>query len=165
MGTNPVIWLVAITFLMTFAWLEVFASAPPSEVSATPSEFDAYRTECGACHVAYPPPLLPPASWQALMRDLDKHFGVDASLDAATVSSITVFLEQAAAFNSRHVRPTPAVPLRITDTACFDTSTMRSRRRCGSANPSAAPPTARPAKRMPSKAGSVSTACTSRSEE
>lgn len=43
-----------------------------------------YQQECGACHVAYPPDLLPAASWQRIMNTLDKHFGADASLDAVT---------------------------------------------------------------------------------
>jgi hypothetical protein len=53
------------------------------------------------------------------MRGLDKHFGVDASLDAATANRITTFLEQTAASNRRDVRPIAAIPLRITDTAWF----------------------------------------------
>jgi hypothetical protein len=116
--TDRIVWIVASVFLVMFAGREVFASPPPS-VSALSSALDAYRTECGACHVAYPPRLLPPTSWQALMRGLDNHFGVDASLDASTASSITTFLEQTAASNRRDARPRPAVPLRITETAWF----------------------------------------------
>ena len=40
-----------------------------------------------ACHVAYPPGLLPAASWQRLMANLPRHFGTDASLDAATAQA------------------------------------------------------------------------------
>ena len=40
-----------------------------------------YRDECGSCHVAYPPGLLPAVSWQRLMSDLPRHYGTDASLD------------------------------------------------------------------------------------
>src|SRR5690606_37122372 len=45
---------------------------------------NAYQEECGACHLPYPPGLLPAASWQRIMQDLAHHFGTDASLDAAT---------------------------------------------------------------------------------
>ena len=46
-----------------------------------------YQQECAACHLAYPPGLLPAASWQRLMSNLPRHFGTDASLDAATEDS------------------------------------------------------------------------------
>ena len=47
----------------------------------------AYVQECGSCHVAFAPGLLPAASWQRLMADLGRHFGSDASLDAAVPAS------------------------------------------------------------------------------
>ena len=75
---------------------------------------DAWRTECGACHVAYPPPLLPARSWQAIMGGLDKHFGSDASLDPAATAEIASFLER----NGGRDRG-PTTSLRITDTPWF----------------------------------------------
>ena len=48
----------------------------------------AYTQECAACHTAYPPGLLPAASWNRVMTGLDKHYGTDASLDAATVRQL-----------------------------------------------------------------------------
>ena len=41
----------------------------------------AYVRECGDCHVAYPPGLLPATSWRRLMAGLDRHYGSDASLE------------------------------------------------------------------------------------
>ena len=32
----------------------------------------AWKSECGSCHVAYPPGLLPAASWRAIMAGLDR---------------------------------------------------------------------------------------------
>lgn len=52
----------------------------------------AYTQECAACHLAYPPGLLPARSWQRLMGGLDQHYGSDASLDAATLQQITPWL-------------------------------------------------------------------------
>jgi mono/diheme cytochrome c family protein len=52
----------------------------------------AYKQECGSCHLAYPPHLLPAASWQRLMNDLPHHFGTDASLDATTLRQIDGWL-------------------------------------------------------------------------
>jgi hypothetical protein len=52
----------------------------------------AYQQECAACHVAYPPGMLPAASWQRVMDNLPHHFGSDASLDAATARQIAAYL-------------------------------------------------------------------------
>jgi len=41
----------------------------------------AYAKECGACHLAYPPSMLPAASWRRMMGELDRHFGQNAELD------------------------------------------------------------------------------------
>jgi hypothetical protein len=51
-----------------------------------------HQQECGACHVAFAPGMLPAASWQRLMSDLPRHFGTDASLDAAAASEIGTWL-------------------------------------------------------------------------
>jgi mono/diheme cytochrome c family protein len=51
-----------------------------------------YKQECAACHMAYPPGLLPAAAWRALMGGLSKHYGTDASLDAATLNEISGWL-------------------------------------------------------------------------
>jgi hypothetical protein len=76
-----------------------------------------WKTECGACHVTYPPRMLPAESWRALMSGLDKHFGSDASLDNKSSREISAFLE---AHASRKRSATPAKPpLRITETRWF----------------------------------------------
>ena len=74
-----------------------------------------YRNECGSCHVAYPPQLLPKASWQAVMAGLDKHFGTDASLDPSTAKTIQTYLESNASRRAASGR----LPLRITESAWF----------------------------------------------
>ena len=43
-----------------------------------------WKNECSACHMAYPPALLPERSWRKMMLGLERHFGQDASLDAPT---------------------------------------------------------------------------------
>ncbi len=81
-----------------------------------------WKAECGACHVAYPPNLLPAESWRALMSGLDKHFGSDASLDAATAREIGNFLEQNAGgekFASQMFVSRGKPQLRITETRWF----------------------------------------------
>ncbi len=42
-----------------------------------------YAKECGACHLAYPPAMLPAASWRAMLGTLDRHFGQNAELGDA----------------------------------------------------------------------------------
>lgn len=75
----------------------------------------AYKAECGSCHVAYPPKLLPAGSWQQLMQRLDRHFGSDASLDAKAQEEISRYL---AANAGRREPPSGAEP-RITETRWF----------------------------------------------
>lgn len=77
----------------------------------------AYQQECASCHVAYPPGLLPAASWQRLMGQLSKHFGTDASLDAATAKPIAGWL-QANAGTGKRGREQPPQD-RITRSAWF----------------------------------------------
>lgn len=50
------------------------------------------KTECAACHIAFPPRLLPAANWEAVMAGLKDHFGEDASLDEASVAHIRDYL-------------------------------------------------------------------------
>lgn len=76
-----------------------------------------YKQECAACHVAYPPQLLPAESWQRLMRGLPNHFGTDASLDAASVKQISMWLEQHAGAGQRAQTAPPED--RITRSAWF----------------------------------------------
>ena len=60
-----------------------------------------YVQECAACHVAYAPGLLPAASWQRLIDNLPRHFGTDASLDAATTRELSSWVAAQAATGKR----------------------------------------------------------------
>lgn len=64
-----------------------------------------YQQECGSCHLAYPPGMLPAASWQRLMGRLDKHFGTDAALDEADVKTLSAWLQAHAAPAGRAATP------------------------------------------------------------
>ncbi len=80
----------------------------------------AWKSECGDCHYAYHPSLLPGKSWQMLMAGLASHFGEDASLDEKTRREISSWLQKhaaehwdtEAANNLRHI--SAEQPLRIT---------------------------------------------------
>jgi len=76
-----------------------------------------YKQECAACHVAYPPGMLPSGSWMRLMGDLPHHYGTDASLDPATVKALGSWL-QANAGTYKRVREEPPQD-RITRSAWF----------------------------------------------
>lgn len=76
-----------------------------------------YQQECSACHVAYPPRMLPAASWQRLMGGLSSHFGTDASLDADAVRQISAWLGANAGSGRRVAEPPPED--RITRSAWF----------------------------------------------
>ena len=82
------------------------------------------QKECGACHMAYAPQMLPTRSWQAIMGNLGDHFGENASLPASDGTTILAYLVAHAgdapstANGRRFMRgiPADATPLRITDT-------------------------------------------------
>lgn len=78
---------------------------------------EVYTQECASCHLAYPPGLLPAASWQRLMGGLDRHYGSDASLDAATRAQIDSWLRAHAGTYKRVSEPPPQD--RITRSAWF----------------------------------------------
>ena len=52
-----------------------------------------YQLECASCHLAFPPGMLPAASWTRIMANLPKHYGTDASLDPATLKAISTWLD------------------------------------------------------------------------
>jgi hypothetical protein len=85
---------------------------------------DRYRTECGGCHFAFQPGLLPAAAWGQIMGTLDKHFGDDATLDPAVTAQLLAYLQAGAAERGAAARPVAAqaageTPPRITQTAFF----------------------------------------------
>ena len=80
---------------------------------------DAYAQECAACHLAYPPGIMPARSWRRMMDSLDRHYGSDASLDPATVAALSNWLVTHAG-TSRRVRDDDPPQDRITRTAWFE---------------------------------------------
>jgi cytochrome c553 len=76
-----------------------------------------YVQECTACHVAYPAGYLPAPSWKRVMTGLSKHYGTDASLDAATARDISAWLAANAGTYKRVSEEPPQD--RITKSAWF----------------------------------------------
>lgn len=88
-----------------------------------PATLPLYQQECGSCHFAYQPGLLPAASWQRLMNGLSDHFGDNAELAAPERDAIRNYLLYNAADRAREYRAVKIArslhpeeaPLRITE--------------------------------------------------
>jgi hypothetical protein len=83
-----------------------------------------WREECGSCHLAFHPSLLPVRSWVRIMSEQKQHFGSDLALDAPTTNALLTFLTSNSA-EQRKTEPATkielsiqagATPLRITET-------------------------------------------------
>jgi len=120
---RPLPALLALTVMVVLGAgsLAALARLPPTglyELAANP----VYAKECGACHHAFHPSLLPESSWLGVMAGLADHFGEDASLPKAQAEAIAVWLIANAAERwdteaaNRFRTLDPAQPLRITAT-------------------------------------------------
>ncbi len=72
------------------------AARPALGVPTAPLDA-AYARECSACHMTYHPSLMPASSWEAILANLDHHFGEDASLDPAIIDHLRAYLTANAA--------------------------------------------------------------------
>ncbi|MEJ2728418.1 MAG: diheme cytochrome c [Deltaproteobacteria bacterium] len=52
-----------------------------------------YKETCGECHFAYQPELLPSASWQKILNQLDDHFGEEVEAEPDAIKDITDYLK------------------------------------------------------------------------
>jgi nitrate/TMAO reductase-like tetraheme cytochrome c subunit len=110
--------MVALVVLLTGGMMSAAHADDDDDDEHMPAATNAaWQSECGSCHVAYPPRLLPAESWRAVMAGLDKHFGTDASVEPAAAREITAFLEKNAGRNRRAASGKPV--LRITETRWF----------------------------------------------
>lgn len=83
-----------------------------------------WRAECGSCHLAYHPTLLPARSWTRLMQEQNTHFGESLGLDVATAAEILAFLQKNSAdseltepaYKIKQSIPPTMTPVRVTDT-------------------------------------------------
>ncbi len=86
-----------------------------------------YREECGSCHFAYPPGLLPGVSWKKIMAKLDQHFDDNAELEPEVQAKLTDYLLQHSAEGSDYRRSRRIMrsnniadaPIRITELSYF----------------------------------------------
>lgn len=90
-------WMVALLLTGCIGALTEASGSERSEyrsvpTRATPEQTRLYKNECGSCHMAYPPGLLPARAWEQVMGGLERHFGDNAELDGVTVESLQSFL-------------------------------------------------------------------------
>ncbi len=98
---------------------------PLRQKEVRPVDNKQYKDECGSCHFAYQPGLLPTKSWEKLLNEkaLADHFGENAELDKDVLASIRDYVMANAADKSYWKRArkiavsTEGVeaPLRITE--------------------------------------------------
>ena len=101
--------------ILLFAALALLAHEALADGHRYSADNARWKAECGSCHLAYPPQLLPAPAWRRIMAGLDKHFGADASLDPAAAAEIGAFLETHAGRGRR----ANARILRISESAWF----------------------------------------------
>lgn len=103
---------------------EIFESkGRASRPDVAPVRNEQYAQECGACHFAYQPGLLPAASWEKIMGNLSDHFGDNAALAPEDQAALRAYLVSNAADrvsdkrSERIVRSLKGkqVPIRITE--------------------------------------------------
>ena len=71
-------------------FLDQWKGTPKSYLDKADNE--KYLKECGVCHFAYQPGLLPATSWERIMTNLSDHFGENAELPAAEANTIRNYL-------------------------------------------------------------------------
>ncbi len=97
------------------------------QLDVAPVNNDMYKEECGSCHFAYQPGLLPERSWEKIMDNLENHFDENAELDQETQIELTKYLVANAADYADYKRSRRIMdslganeaPLRITETPYF----------------------------------------------
>lgn len=91
-------------------------------VPLVPGGNTSYKQECGACHHAYFPGLLPGRSWEKLLANPSDHFSEQLSLSSETLADVRTYLLANSADNSGNKRSRKimksigsSTPLRLSD--------------------------------------------------
>jgi cytochrome b len=119
--------MIAVLGASSFAW---FAGRPgdaraqPAAATLRLARDPSWQSECGGCHLAYQPSLLPARSWTALLAQQRSHFGEDLGLVPTALERLDTYArrnaaeaaQSPAAWKIAHTVPPGATPLRITET-------------------------------------------------
>jgi nitrate/TMAO reductase-like tetraheme cytochrome c subunit len=95
------------TFTLVFLLGLAFFTAMAQSSAGLKGAPAAFNTECTSCHIGYAPGLAGEANWRGIMGGLDKHFGVDASIDEKSRQTISAWLISHAAKGSRYASASP----------------------------------------------------------
>jgi len=100
-------WKIGIAMLVTItaaglSWFQGHLTETPDQPylpfhGPTLPDNSLWREECGSCHLAFHPSLLPARSWKDVMDRQASHFGEDLFLEQDTVNEIENFLVDNAA--------------------------------------------------------------------
>lgn len=98
-----------------------------SRLDVAPVTNAVYKEECGSCHFAYQPGLLPARSWKKVMAGLDQHFGDVAEVEPDVGKALTEYLVQNGADHAQYKRSVKIMnslaakdaPLRVSETPYF----------------------------------------------
>lgn len=121
--------LLLCVLLLFAAWyFRGYAQATPAQpylpyTSAALPQNALWQEECGGCHLAFHPSLLPARSWQRMLDGQADHFGEDLALDEATLTALAEFAQShsaekqasKAAVGIAMTTPAAEAPLRITE--------------------------------------------------
>ena len=99
-------------------WIIVSSSATEASGGGEARVDPTYARECGECHAPYPARWLPAESWRHVLATLNRHFGQDASLDAAAQQTINDYLVSHGRLRPM-VAPDGGPLLRITESPGF----------------------------------------------
>lgn len=96
--------LIALLTIIIFSPVWAFAGEHNESKILPKVTNEIYKTNCGSCHFAYQPGLLPAKSWLAIMDSPGGHPGGSLSLDKKTKAEIRKYLTQNSAENTRSKR-------------------------------------------------------------
>jgi hypothetical protein len=122
---------IAIVATAALGALAYFRGLPlishPSRSVQSPSPLPADKmwvNECGGCHLAYHPSLLPARSWSRMLAEQQSHFGEDLGLGDDTLRHLATYaasnaaeaLESPVAWKMATTIPAGSAPQRISET-------------------------------------------------
>ncbi|MCU7939617.1 MAG: cytochrome b/b6 domain-containing protein [gamma proteobacterium symbiont of Bathyaustriella thionipta] len=100
-------WKVGVTMLVIIIsagiyWFQGYLTETPEQpyqpfLGPVLPDNSLWREECGACHLAFHPSLLPARSWKSMMEQQASHFEEDLYLEEDTLKKIEAFLIENAA--------------------------------------------------------------------
>jgi len=79
-------------------WTRLASSDEPRGIAPVTNRL--YEQECGACHFAYQPGLLPAQSWKKTLNNLSDHFGETVELEKGDLAALTEYITKNAADQS-----------------------------------------------------------------